>query len=332
MSKWMKTVGILVATLLVIAIISYMNRASIIDFFAAESPVEIQSVEEHEAQPSVATEVPEPMEELQANHNCTIEGELLDGNQQWFQAKTRLVSIVANEQTYDEALGESHRYFVVQNTENCQEVFSETLPVNLSPDYPYYLTSIDSLEGELVGIIGTNQFFVYDVMNNTLSQPLRPNFKGERYQEDAQSGMIVALETWGKYIVGYAEDEGVFAYNMTIPRSPKQVEPMAEYEKANENYTSLFLLKAAEDDQQALVPNYNANDRKFDLNPMLEAAQPIAQQMTKSAKNEQYVILRLDNKSKTAVAIDMQTGNRIALPDELTSKSDAEIRAWLSKQ
>ncbi len=335
MSKWMKIIGIVVVVLLTIAIVSYYNRDNIMDFLSMESPIEETTTAKENATASIveeAAELPNAMDAIQRAHNCTVQGEILEGNQQWFQAKSKLVSIVANEATYDEAMGESHRYFIVHDTESCEEIFSQTLPVNFSPDYPYYLSSIDSLKDELVGIIGTNQFFVYDVANNTLSKALAPSFKGERYLEDAQSGMIVALETWGRYIVGYAEDEGVFAYNMTIPKSPKQVKPTAEFEKTNESFSSLFLLQEIGEDQQALVPNYNANTRRFNLNPLLEDAQPISQQMTKSAKNERFVILRLKDKTKTAVAIDMQTGERIALPSELNDKSDTEIRAQLSKK
>ncbi len=330
MSRLLKISIALITGLIIIAALSYQNREYISNYFFGEvtptTPIENKDIVYVEDEPLATKEIAVP------KHNCTLTGEVLEGNQKFFQAKNKLMAILADKSTFDESLGESHRVFVVYNTENCEQIFTQTLPINFSPDYPYYLTKVDSVNGELVGIIGVDKFYVYDVANNLLSPALKPKFKGERYMEDAQSGAIVSLEPWGRYIIGYAQDQGMFAYNMTIPRSPKQVDPVAEFEQPNESYATLFLLSMQEQNDQALVPQYDANNKKMELNPLIESTQGITQQVTKRAGNRRYVVLRLNNKSKTPVAVDMQTGKRINLPDDLINSNDTAIEAWLAKQ
>jgi hypothetical protein len=200
----------------------------------------------------------------------------------------------------------------------------------MSADYPYYLMPIDSIKGELVAILGNSKFHVYDITNNRMSPALKPAFKGERYLEDAQSGGIVGLETYGKYLVGYTQDQGMFAYNMTIPQNPKQEQPFAEYQQEDESHSSLFLLKATGDSVQAIVPKFNAEERLVSVEPLMEAPQLVSQQITKSTtSNSRFVVIRLRDAQKTPMAIDMKTGRKIELPEGMKSKANGEIINWL---
>ncbi|NJK82740.1 MAG: hypothetical protein HC912_01935 [Saprospiraceae bacterium] len=333
MSRLLKNwLALITIGLIIIAALSYQNKEYLSSFFFSETaPALPQQGDDAPIYVEDATTA-EDMPTNSIQHNCILEGTVLEGNQKFFATKNRLVAVIANQSTFDESLGESHRLLVVQNTENCESILEQTLPVNFSPDYPYYLTKIDSVKGELVGIIGVDKFYVYDIANNVLSAPLKPTFKGERYMEDAQSGAIVSLEPWGRYVIGYAQDQGMFAYNMTIARSPKQINPVAEFEQPNESYSTLFLLSMEAQNDQALVPQYDANNKKMELNPLIETAQGITQQTTKRAGNRRYVILRLNDKTKTPVAVDMQTGKRIELPEDLTNSNDTAIEAWLAKR
>jgi hypothetical protein len=330
MSRLLKISIALITGLIIIAALSYQNKDYISNYFFGEATP--TTLTEDKDTVYVEDEPVDTKEGALPKHNCNLTGEVLEGNQKFFHTKNKLIAIVANKSTFDESLGESHRVFVVYNTENCEQILTQTLPINFSPDYPYYLTKIDSVNGELVGIIGVDKFYVYDVANNLLSPALKPKFKGERYMEDAQSGAIVSLEPWGRYIIGYAQDQGMFAYNMTIPRSPKQVDPVAEFEQPNESHSTLFLLSMQEQNDQALVPQYDANNKKMELNPLIESSQGITQQVTKRVGNRRYVVLRLNDKTKTPVAVDMQTGKRINLPEDLVNSNDTAIEAWLAKQ
>jgi hypothetical protein len=280
-----------------------------------------------------ANDIAEQRIELPESHDCQIDGEVYDGNQQWFRNKQTLVAITADESTFDEALGESHRVLVAYNTEDCSEVFREELPISISADYPYYLTPIDSLKGELIGILGSDRMYVYDVTNNKLSAPLNPEFKSNRQLEDAQSGAIMDIKTWGRYVIGFAEDAGSFVYNMTILDSPKQEEAFAEYKREAGDYSSLFLLQSNGDNkQQIVVPDYDIQANTFAINPMLAEAEAISQQVNKSALDNRYIVLRLKDEARTPVAIDMETGQRVELPEDMQSKTTKEIIDWMKTQ
>ena len=264
--------------------------------------------------------------------NCKVEGEVLENNQKWIPERDRLIAIVADKSTEDPDFGESHRLVRVYDSEACEVIFKQELPVNVSPDYPYYLMGVDSMDRRLVGILGTGQFYVYDLDNNLISPALKPQFKGQRYLDDAQSGNILQMETIGRYVVGYSEDIGPFVYNLTIPKSPKQEQPIAEYKVSERDFSSLFLLKAEEGKQYAILPEYNAENRSFALNTLTEEATPMSSQLTKSGKDTRYVVLRTTGTKPTAVAVDMQTKKRIALPAAIATKNTQEVLAWVKQQ
>ncbi len=262
--------------------------------------------------------------------NCKVTDNVLENNQKWIPERDRLVAIVADETTEDPDFGESHRLVRVYNSETCEVIFNEELPVNVSPDYPYYLMGVDSMDRRLVGILGTGQFYVYDLDNNLLSPALKPQFRGQRYLDDAQSGNILQMETIGRYVVGYSEDIGPFVYNLTIPTSPKQEQPLAEYKVSERDFSSLFVLKAEDDKQYAIVPEYNAENRSFALNTLTESPTAVNTQLTKSARTSRYVVLRMKNEQKTAIAVDMQTKKRIELPEAVAGKNTQEVMTWVN--
>ena len=74
---------------------------------------------------------------------CTFGGKVLDGNKIWLETAEAWVAIVADSATYDNDYGDSHRALKVLQGEDCKLAFSENLPVNFSPDYPYYLADIN---------------------------------------------------------------------------------------------------------------------------------------------------------------------------------------------
>ncbi len=265
--------------------------------------------------------------------DCEIPGEMLDDNQIWVPETKSVVAITADSTTYDEDLQTpSHRILTVINSETCETIKREILPINFSADFPYYLAGINyNNNSNLVAIKGYTDFYIYDTQAQELSRPLSPDYQGERYMEDAQSGRILRLEVWEHYLVGYVEDKGAFVYDLTMPQSAKQIMPFAEYQMPNTQiYSSLFMLDSnGGEASQALVPSYDFTERTFDVNPLFEQPLALNMQVPKSALNNRYLVLRQENTERTAIVIDMETKKRIELPADIATQQTQAILDWV---
>ena len=166
---------------------------------------------------------------VRANHDCEIDSEILEGNQLWIRDKETLVVITADSTTFDPDYGDSHRILEVYDTKTCERIERQTLPVNFSPDYPYYLAQMSYNNArQIVGIRGMSVVYAYDVESKAMLPELTPEYKAERYGEDAQSGLIRRLEVWEKYLIGYAQDYGAFVFDLSDAQDPKALLPFAE--------------------------------------------------------------------------------------------------------
>ncbi|MEM9991190.1 MAG: hypothetical protein AAF738_05460 [Bacteroidota bacterium] len=261
--------------------------------------------------------------------NCLVKGEVLENNQKWIPERRRLVAVVADKRTEDPDYGPSHRLLRVYHSDSCKLVFEKELPVNLSPDFPYYLAGIDSLNSHLISIMGSGMFYIYDLENDILSKQLKPTFKGQRYFDDAQSGRIMQMRTLGRYAIGYAQGTGAFVYNLTIPKTPKQEQPLAEYMINENDFASLFVLKADQGKEYTILPTYQADNNDFSLNLLTDEPSEISRQMTKSAQDNRFIILRQGKEREKAIAIDMKTKQRIDLPKEIAQKNTQEVLDWV---
>ena len=212
------------------------------------------------------------------NHNCDIPGEILDYNRYWHQESKSLVVIKADQETYDESLKtQSHRVLEIHHTESCERLQRFVLPVNVSPDFPYYLAKISyNNQSKLIAIRGFTDIFIYDMEKQKLLDPLIPEFKEERFGADAQSGRIMRIELWEDYLIGYAQDYGVFAFDFGNNGKPKVALPVSEWLDGDENYHSLFLLKAQGGNHQAFMPTYNFEEDSFEINPIFDDPQSMA--------------------------------------------------------
>lgn len=270
---------------------------------------------------------------IRANHNCDIAGKTLTGNQLWIRDKEILATIVADSATLDPDLGESHRILEIYDTKTCQRIERKILPVNFSADYPYYLAQMNyNNANQIVGIRGLSAVFVYDVENKQLLPELTPEYKAERYGEDAQSGMIQRLEVWEKYLIGYAQDYGAFVFDLSNSAEPKAMMPFAEIRKSDESYASLFLLPSQNGGVQAIVPSYDANEGEFSINPLLSEPKQMDTNVPASARNNRFLVLREANDARTPVAIDLLEHKRINLPADMANKKTQEILDWVKKQ
>ena len=90
----------------------------------------------------LADESASKQKSLPDKHSCVPNGTILEDNQIWIRNHQLLVCIVADSVTKDIDFGESHRILDVYDTKDCKLVNRNILPVNNSPDYPYYLTPV----------------------------------------------------------------------------------------------------------------------------------------------------------------------------------------------
>lgn len=268
---------------------------------------------------------------------CKLVGSVLEGNLFWAANEGRLVVVSAEAETTDEALGESHRILSVYDN-NCKQVFREVLPVNLSADYPYYLSDITyNKVSKQVAIRGFDKFYVLDLGNLKLSQPLVPKFLNQRYLEDAQSGAIKRLEIWENYLLGFAASMGPFAFDLSDQGAPKAVLPLAEYTLVKgEQFNSLFLLKStdANNGYQAFMPDFDYDKEVLSLNVLFEKPLNFDPNINKSFRNNRFILLKelVGGTIAKPYAIDMKARALVDLPAEIAAKKDTEVLDWLKKQ
>src|SRR5690606_37508017 len=77
-----------------------------------------------------------------ANPPCTIEANMLPGNERWLREAGVVVCVLADSTTRDADLGDSHRILEVLRTDSCRSIFRQTLPVDRSPDFHYQIADI----------------------------------------------------------------------------------------------------------------------------------------------------------------------------------------------
>ena len=186
-----------------------------------------------------------------------------------------LICITADSSTYDQQFGESHRVLEIYDTRTCELTNREVLPINSSPDFPYYIADIIfNKNSHLVAIKGFGNLYCYDTKGQKLLQPLVPEYGNKRMAQDAQSGQVKHLEVWENYLIGYALDLGGFVFDLTDVENPKALKPAAEHDLSDGNgeaYSSLFFLKSEnENTYQIVAPFYDNENMKFHVNPLFE--------------------------------------------------------------
>ncbi len=264
------------------------------------------------------------------NKDCPISGNILSGNKLVLPEKKIIAYILADSTTVDEGLGDSHRVLAIFDSESCDQLNRVTLPVNVSPDYPYYLAKINyNNSSNLLGIRGFDKIFCYDLEDQKLLPALTPAYKLERYGEDAQSGMIQRVEVWEQFLIGYARDEGVFAFDLRDPSAPKNVLPFAEYEIDESNFGSLFLFPSSDGGTQCLMPKYDVETEEFSINPMLQQPGDIDTNIPAAARNNRFLVLKMKDENKTPLAFDLQNYQRMELPADVAAKPVQEILDWM---
>lgn len=265
--------------------------------------------------------------------DCVVEGQVLEDNTLWMPEMDIVAVIKANESTTKEGFEPSHRILEVLDGRSCEVKFTETLPENTSPDYPYYIAKIQyNKESRIIGILGYYDVYICDLDQDNKLTKLSPEYFDERLFDDPQSGMIVRLEVWEDYLLGYAQDVGAFAFDLSDKSAPKAVIPFAEWQN-NETaaYHSLFLLPT-EDGQQAIMPSFDAEQDNFMLHPIFDSPQNVSTNIPKNVRNNQFLVLRDAKDSNKAFAIDLNQREQLDLPDDVAGLKTQEILDWAKKR
>ncbi len=260
---------------------------------------------------------------------CSVEGELLPGNWRQVNQSRLFLALIADSTTYEEPYGPSHRVLMLYDTVSCQPVDRQVLPVNRAPDYAYQIADIIyNNNSRLVAIRGFDVIYCYNPADRRLLPPLTPRFKAGRHAVDAQSGMIRRVEVWENFLVGYAQDFGAFAFDLRNPTNPEPVLPFAEYEIPEDGYASLFLLPSG-NRYQILLPEYAPSINQFEVNPLLERPRPVSTNVPEGALDNRFLVLRLLEEDRPALAIDMLERRRVELPAGLRTAAATKILEWL---
>lgn len=269
---------------------------------------------------------------LKQQQKCVIEGELLEGNELWLKDHAKLVCIRADSSTYDANFGMSHRILEIYNTHTCKVELKLTLPVNISPDFPYFLADINyNNESEIVAIKAAKTVYCLDLATRKMLPLLTPKFKTKREIADPSSGTIIRLELWENFLVGYAQDQGTFVFDLSSSGGAKPVLPFAEFQLGDTRFNSLFLLPSGPNKYQAIFPFYDWEEENFAINPIFKSPISLETSVQKSALDNQYLVLRHKDQ-KNAILVDMKAKKNRPLPPEMLNKNTKEILAWAKQQ
>lgn len=265
--------------------------------------------------------------------DCTIEGEVLDGNRVWMQSSDVLAVIKADASTAAEGYDPSHRVLQLVDGRSCETKFQTELPENVSPDYPYYIAEVQyNTLSNIIGIQGFYKVLICDMEQDYKVSELEPEYFVEREYDDPQSGMVQRIEVWEDYLLGYAQDCGAFAFDLSDSGDPQAVIPFAEWQDSEiGRYHSLFLLPT-EGGVQGILPYYDAEEDAFMLYPLFDKPMEVSQNVQRSARNNQFLVLRQTNEARTPVAINLGTRELMDLPADIASQGTQEILAWMREQ
>lgn len=270
---------------------------------------------------------------LPAKHDCKIEDKLLEDNQFWLKPDQTLVAIVADKTTKSIDFGDSHRVFVAMDTRDCKTLLRETLPVNMSPDFPYYLnTNTYEPSNRVICSQGFEGVICYDAVAKKLLPLLKPKYLTERSAEDAQSGMPTGMEIWNQFLIGNTLDFGSYVFDLSNKKQPKSILPNAEFQNPeDESFTSMFLLEEKGGLYQAFIPTLNEDQDGTEVKRIFKKPMAINTSIAKSVRNNRFIILKKKD-GKSSVVIDMQELKEITLPADVASKSVKDILSWLKKK
>lgn len=279
--------------------------------------------------PTTESTPPPVTQNTPSTHDCKISGEVLEGNQIWLRDLNTLIAIVADSTTYDPDLGDSHRVLKIYNTTDCSLTKRVEMPINISPDYAYYLAKVNYNNlSKLIGIMAFNSVYLYDMEQQKLLDSVQPTYLSKRNLDDANSGLIQHLELWENYLVGYAQDGGSFVIDVNDKNNPTATPAYAEYQLEDGTYTSLFLLPGNGNEQQIIMPSYDYEEGHFEVNPIFERPRDLNTQISKGVRNNRFIILRENDNTQPAIVIDLVEHKKMDVPADIAKQQAKKILEW----
>lgn len=270
--------------------------------------------------------------------DCNIDGSVLKANEFWAKDENLIVAVVAAPETNDPTFGESHRILEVYDGNTCERTLREILPVNFSPDFPYYLSDITyNSVSRLIAIRGFDKFYIFDLTNKKLTGPIVPKYLNERFAEDAQAGMIKRLEVWEDFLIGYAQSMGSFVFDLSDPAKPKAVLPAAEYEVVEDTeYNSLFFLLSTDkaNGTQALIPHFDHENEVFSIGALFRKPVKLEAQIARNVRDNRFIVIKelLGGTGSRPIGIDMLERKKVDIPDDIAQQKTTAIVEWMKKQ
>ncbi len=271
---------------------------------------------------------------LPTSHDCQVRGKMMEDNDFWIPKEQLWVCIVADDITRDQDFGDSYRIFDIYDTENCRQIKRKVLPVNNSPDYPWYLfPNTYEEKNQVICTSGFEFTFCYDVENREILPRMKPSFLLSRNTLDAQSGMTQSLAIYDQYLFGSAQDLGFFAYDLRDKKNPKSFLPVSEYHfKKINQYHPLFLIPKKEKTYQAIIPKFDLDEGKITFLPLLEKPLMIDPLVAKNVRNNRFQIFTdLSSPNNAKVAFDLEKQIAIQLPEKITSLPVGKVLEYLKK-
>jgi len=246
---------------------------------------------------------PEKKSTITKKGDCQFSGEILPENRFLLRDLKRLVVLATSDENPSGTLE-------VFNSEDCKLINKIVLPENIAPDFPYYLAEIMyNNQSKIVGIRGFDKFCLYDAEANKLSMPFAPQYLNKRIAAgDAETGRVLRLEVWEDYLIGFAQGNGAFVYDLENPLEPKPILPIAEYKQKDESYSSLFLLPSEKKNEtyQAIFPRYDEGTGTFGILSLFEKPQPLLPKGFATSTNSKMVTLQENSEGKKKYRVDMQ--------------------------
>ncbi|MBV6654691.1 MAG: hypothetical protein KI786_13080 [Mameliella sp.] len=274
----------------------------------SEKPVEPQST------PSTTAAV---QNTLKPQPLCPVDGKMLGGNFYASKSTSLYITIVADSSTHDPDLGDSHRKLLVFNSGTCELIKAFTLPIDHSSDYPYQIAQINyNKVFPLLAIKGAHQFFLLDLNQQSLGGPYKPEFAHTVQEADAQSGLIQHLELWESYLIGYAQDCGIFVFKPNDSSTPEAILPVATYEFAPNSYNQAFLLQSYQG-VQIIIPSYQEG-QLLQAHPVFN--EPLNLALGKIWNNQRFVLLQEQSEKLPSLAIDLKKRTAIPLEPEIKAQ------------
>ncbi len=272
---------------------------------------------------------------IPTSHDCVVRGKLIDDNDFWIPEEQLWICIVADDITRDQDFGESYRILDVYDTEKCSQIKRKVLPVNNSPDFPWYIFQNTYEEkNQVVCTSGFEFTFCYDVENRTLLPRMKPDYLLPRTSLDAQSGITQCMEVYDHYLFGHSQDLGFFAYDLNDKKEVKNFLPAAEYHAKKVNkFNSLFLVPVGNKKYQAVIPNLNLNNGKITITPLLKTPLVVDPLIAKNVQNNRFQIFTdLESPNGSKVAFDLQEKVLVNLPANVATLPVGKVLAYLKGQ